>query len=584
MGITQIYAQCYQCTGTNNTSFSIGSGLATGNNSFAGGNQSGTTADNSFVFGNLSTVNGLRGIALGNETNVSHTDGIAIGNFAISNAANSYVFGQNVKGTASNTISIGLGTSSLRPLTNSIPNSIMFGVTRFPTLTIVQPAGGSDVGYLGIGTDDPKQKVHIDEGNLLITSANSGTSNAPTGALLFADVIDNEYPHGKWGIEYLESNDPVYGGTGLNFRNFTKKQVVGAIPSVLFLSNNRNIGIGTKDPQAKLDVVGLFKSTNATIDNTLTANTLSATNANVDNTLTVNNLSLRENLGIGIDEPREKLHVNGGNIKISNYVHPTIELGKNAMVFGFVEGEVQTTPRPSEWGIERIILGSSNYGLNFWKYGYQNGGSQDGDDDQGDMDDAPRAMVYSSILFFGGGESNRVGIGTNNPQAKLDVSGDLKAGSADITNTLKAKSADITGNIKALSASVGNLQINTDASQNKAFAINSNNQEIFSVTGSGTLRTKDMLAEKIEVKPNAWSDHVFYPEYELRSLPELEQYIKQNGTLPEIPSEKEVKENGIDLGDMQSKLLLKIEELTLYILQQEKKMADIQNQINELKK
>ena len=66
-------------------------------------------------------------------------------------------------------------------------------------------------------------------------------------------------------------------------------------------------------------------------------------------------------------------------------------------------------------------------------------------------------------------------------------------------------------------------------------------------------------------------------------MSEVEQYIIQNQRLPDIPSAKEVEENGIDLGDMQSKLLLKIEELTLYILQQEKKMTDMQKQINELK-
>jgi uncharacterized protein YqcC (DUF446 family) len=59
-------------------------------------------------------------------------------------------------------------------------------------------------------------------------------------------------------------------------------------------------------------------------------------------------------------------------------------------------------------------------------------------------------------------------------------------------------------------------------------------------------------------------------------LPELKQYIKQNNRLPNIPSVQEIEENGLDLGDMQSKLLQKIEELTLYIL-------DLQNQINEIK-
>jgi len=67
-------------------------------------------------------------------------------------------------------------------------------------------------------------------------------------------------------------------------------------------------------------------------------------------------------------------------------------------------------------------------------------------------------------------------------------------------------------------------------------------------------------------------------------LSEVERFVKQNHHLPEIPSAKELLENGLDLGEMQGKLLLKIEELTLYILQQEKKMADMQMQINELKK
>jgi hypothetical protein len=57
----------------------------------------------------------------------------------------------------------------------------------------------------------------------------------------------------------------------------------------------------------------------------------------------------------------------------------------------------------------------------------------------------------------------------------------------------------------------------------------------------------------------------------------LKQYIRENGRLPEIPSAKEVEENGLNLGDMQSKLLMKIEELTLYIIQLEKRLCEIEN-------
>ena len=223
---TQIYAQCFNCD-VNTKAFSIGTGVATGSNSFAGGYQSSATTDNSFVFGIESMVTGLRGIALGNLTKVSQTDGIAIGNNALSNALNSYVFGQNLNSKGENSITIGLGSSYTQPLENNKPGSIMFGVTNKPSLTIVQPPK-ADVGYLGIGTDAPEEMVHINEGNLLITSVNSGSTDTPSGALLF----DN-FSNSPWSIEYL-----THGSTGLNFRKYAQLTLLGAPNSVLFLANN----------------------------------------------------------------------------------------------------------------------------------------------------------------------------------------------------------------------------------------------------------------------------------------------------------------------------------------------------------
>ncbi|MDN5213021.1 hypothetical protein QQ020_13220 [Fulvivirgaceae bacterium BMA12] len=59
-------------------------------------------------------------------------------------------------------------------------------------------------------------------------------------------------------------------------------------------------------------------------------------------------------------------------------------------------------------------------------------------------------------------------------------------------------------------------------------------------------------------------DYVFEPDYKLRTLKETKEYIRENKHLPEIPSAAEIEKNGIDLGDMNMKLLKKIEELTLY--------------------
>jgi len=69
---------------------------------------------------------------------------------------------------------------------------------------------------------------------------------------------------------------------------------------------------------------------------------------------------------------------------------------------------------------------------------------------------------------------------------------------------------------------------------------------------------------------------VFEDDYNLSPLSEVEQYIKQNNRLPNIPSAKEVEGNGVNLGDMQSKLLQKVEELTLYIIALEKQIKELQ--------
>ena len=75
---------------------------------------------------------------------------------------------------------------------------------------------------------------------------------------------------------------------------------------------------------------------------------------------------------------------------------------------------------------------------------------------------------------------------------------------------------------------------------------------------------------------SAWPDYVFTPEYNLLSLEEVKKYIEEKGHLPNVPSEKEVLENGIELGAMNAKLLEKIEELTLYIIQLEERVDNIE--------
>jgi hypothetical protein len=78
------------------------------------------------------------------------------------------------------------------------------------------------------------------------------------------------------------------------------------------------------------------------------------------------------------------------------------------------------------------------------------------------------------------------------------------------------------------------------------------------------------------------ADYVFRPDYRLRPLTEVASFIKEHHHLPEIPSEAEVKEKGVGVGDMQAKLLAKIEELTLHMIQADEKNRELQQRIAQL--
>ncbi len=90
---------------------------------------------------------------------------------------------------------------------------------------------------------------------------------------------------------------------------------------------------------------------------------------------------------------------------------------------------------------------------------------------------------------------------------------------------------------------------------------------------------------KVVVKPtNNWPDYVFHANYSLRPLSEVEQYLKQYHHLPEVPTAEEVEKNGLDIGDNQATLLKKIEELTLYVIEQQKEIKALKKDMELLKK
>ena len=118
----------------------------------------------------------------------------------------------------------------------------------------------------------------------------------------------------------------------------------------------------------------------------------------------------------------------------------------------------------------------------------------------------------------------------------------------------------------------GNQVFNTRFTHNGRVGIGTTNpQSTLAVNGKIT-------AKEIQVTLSGWADFVFLKDYCLRPLSEVEAFINENGHLPEIPSAEEVKENGINLGEMDAKLLQKIEELTLYMIEQNRRIEKLENE------
>jgi hypothetical protein len=100
------------------------------------------------------------------------------------------------------------------------------------------------------------------------------------------------------------------------------------------------------------------------------------------------------------------------------------------------------------------------------------------------------------------------------------------------------------------------------------------------LTVKGKIHTQEV---RVDMAGPLVPDYVFAPDYDLKPLSEVAQYIKENRHLPEIPSAKEIETNGLHLAEMNMKLLKKIEELTLYVMQQDKKMEQQSKIITKIK-
>uniref|UniRef100_UPI004047999E hypothetical protein n=1 Tax=Flavobacterium sp. TaxID=239 RepID=UPI004047999E len=326
-----------------------------------------------------------------------------------------------------------------------------------------------------------------------------------------------------------------------------------------------------------------------------------------------------DNVGIGTENPVAKLHVSSTVIPESS----TAPVDDNLVI------EAKSTEKAIDKGATLgFVIPSNTDGGNLWQQGRILVASDKMDNYNAD------GRMYIQTRFFNYANntwdwnnnlvlraSGNVGIGTEDPTAKLQVQGDIKA-VGDI-NSYRSNN-DTGGKIGfetydtflinsqkvahygmskysnqssfpmiALSGYFGTT-FHTVGTERMRIAENGN-------VGIGTANPDSKLtvkgsihAEEVKVDLAIAPDYVFEKyydgystlksDYKMPTLQEVEAYTKENKHLPEVPSAQEIKENGLKLGEMNAILLQKIEELTLYLIEQNKEIEKLKTKVDELSK
>ena len=323
--------------------------------------------------------------------------------------------------------------------------------------------------------------------------------------------------------------------------------------------------------------------------------------------LTVSNMSFAQNVGIGIPIPLHKLHVSDGDLFVNSQT--------GSIRFGAVAGnewQLATTAAgadlrfitTADGGVTRIPRHYFSQNGNVGIGGFSGPGIPQGRLDvigAGTNSSTNTLCLRNSLgdTLFRMRDDGRMGIGYNGTTygrtmnlggtgINLYTASEVAFGGAifPTDTSLILWSNSNANNYVVLQPSWGNTGIGTYTPNaklhlNGAMLIGTNSSRI--ATGySLSVNGKIMCTEITALPVGSWPDYVFNKKYKLLPLEKLERYIKKEQHLPNIPAAKEIEASGISLGSMTTKMVEKIEELTLYVIELNKKNIELTEKLQKI--
>jgi hypothetical protein len=361
---------------------------------------------------------------------------------------------------------------------------------------------------------------------------------------------------------------PTGGTTNLSgTTNYISKFTSATTAGISSIYDNGNIGIGTTGPATKLEVDGASGTTLKIVDGNQGLNKVLTSDANgvaswktptagSSWSLTGNSGTTATNNFIGTTD----------NISLRFRTNNTQQMIIDSNGFVGIGTNTPTTPLTVAVPIGSFDLhtirayrnkSNAHYGL-FGLTMALNNSAGTVTDYAGIMGEivSPTAGAEAGEMIF-----NTMQNGTLAQQVIIDNNGNVGIGT-----TAPAAKLDIEAADSSAALIVRNGNTNADVQ--------------FYVKANGYVVARDIMVKTGTIFP----DYVFEKNYKLRSLSEVEKYINENKHLPDVPSAAEVKKSGLNIAEMNAALLKKVEEQTLYIIDMQKQMNEMQKEIELLKK